>query len=134
VLPPVDASTALEIIPRVVDCLGALWQSGRLRSLTETDEGRTAIQTFEAMMRDGREQLSALMSKSVTPRVRLTMPEESSRVTVVFIRQIIDMMSDPSVVEPLGAAPLSAADRAFIEPYLLAVEEAVASAEFGGHA
>jgi hypothetical protein len=130
VMPPADAPRVLELIPRVVACLGALWETGRLRPLLESEEGRDVLLTFQSMVRDVQTQLSDAVGMSMqTARVRVQFEESSGRATAAFIRRVLDMMSDPKVIGPLGAQEISGEDRSFLEPYLQVLERAVASAE-----
>jgi maltooligosyltrehalose synthase len=130
-MPPVDPAEALAIYPRLTSKMGALWASGRLRTLLESEEGRTAVNAFETMLTSARNQMASFDGKrGTTMRVRVETPEDSSRAMATFVRRMLDMISDSAVMNAIVQEPLDEADRAFIEPYLVALEAGIAGHEF----
>jgi hypothetical protein len=131
-MPPVDPLEALDIYPRLTACIGVLWASGRLRPLLQSEEGRDAVHAWESMLSNARDQMASFDGKQgQTMRVRIETPERTSRAMVTFVRRLLDLISDPTVMKPLGQDELSKHDRDFIEPYLVTLETAVAGHEFG---
>jgi hypothetical protein len=97
----------------------------------ESEEGRAAVQAFEAMLNDARQQLAAFDGEpGQEVQVRIQFPKEIGRAMVTFIRRMLDMISDPAVMTPIGQERLSEKSRTFVEPYLVFVEAAVAEFEF----
>lgn len=126
-LPAIDVARGMDVTHRLLAGFGKLWEAGRLRALVGSREGSELVGAFEGVMKAVREQYSAAVdSGSDTVRLRLSIPAERARDALIFVRQLIGMLSDDVVMSSVSGDALTKGDIEFMKPYMSRIETRIA--------